>query len=167
VAQREKAYVREPTLGEVFHEILVKARGQGGFVHGGSDFDLDVVAERLDLPPDAVDTSYIEDGLLEYGERLKGAAFELDRDSWVDVSLYRVEDPVEGGEYYAAVMVVNHPAGDYYEIHASRYQEDAEEVAKALAEEALEIVKEHGLKREYRRAIKELRELFGVGPKNG
>jgi len=165
VPQRVKSR-KEPTLAEVFHEILRLARGQGGFVHGGADFDLDIVADRLGLPPDAIDTSYIDDGLLEYGERLKGATFELGRDSWVDVSLYKVKDPVEGGEYYAAVMVVNHPSGDYYEIHASEDQGYAEKAARALAEEALEIVKEHWPEEEYERAAENVRELFGVRSEN-
>jgi len=167
VPQRVKPLDEEPTLAEVFHEILRLARGQGGFVHGGADFDLDIVADRLGLPPDAIDDSYIDEGLSAYGKEVKGATFELGKDSWVGVSIYRVEDPVEGGEYHAAVMIVRHPGGDYYEIHASEDQGEVEKIAKSMAKEALEIVREHGPKREYRRAIKELRNLFGVEPEPG
>jgi len=169
MAQREKPYAsaREPTLEEVFHEVLMKALGQGGFVHGGSDFDLGEVAERLGVPPYAVDTSYIDSGLAKYGERLKDARFWLgggEGYTLVNASVYRVKDPIGGREYYAAALIVNHPSGSYYEIHAYGDLGEAERAARALAEDALEFIRMNGTEEEYREAAEKLRELYGVGP---
>jgi len=43
-------------------------RCQGGFVHEESNFDLDVVAGKLVLPPHAIGTSYVDEGLSKYGK---------------------------------------------------------------------------------------------------
>jgi len=177
--QREKPYTstREPTLEEVFHGVLEIAAGEGGFVHGGAVFDLVEVAERLGVPPDAIDNSYIDRGLSEYGESLKGTTLQVRLDEGeevpggeegdymlVSVSLYRVRDPIDGGEYYAAVMKVEDQFDWSYKIYASRDQGEAEKKAKILAWHALDTVKSFGTKEDYRRAVEELRGLFGVGP---
>jgi len=177
VAQKEKAYSREPALEEVFHEVLEIAAGQEGFVHGGTNFDLGEVAKRLGVPPYAIRTSYIDRGLSEYGERLKGATLRVRLDEGeevpggeerefmlVDVSIYRVRDPIGGGEYYAATLIVHHPLGDHYEVHAYEDRDKAEKKAKILAWHALDTVKSFGTREDYKRAAEEIRELFGVGP---
>jgi len=174
MAQREKSYarIREPTLEEVFHEILELALGQGGFVQDPDNgtFDLDEVAERLGVPPNAIDTSYIVSGLAKYGRRVKGAVFRLGGEedyTLVNVSIYRVKDPIEGGEYYAAAWIIDHPLGDRYEIYAYEDLGEAEKSARGLAEDALEFIRMNGTEEEYREAAEELRELYGVVPKTG
>jgi len=79
---------------------------------------------------------------------VKGAIFELGKENtWVVVSAYRVRDPLDGRKYYATVMMVDSPASGHYEIHASENQKSVEKIAKVMAKEALEAMRERDRRR--------------------
>jgi len=121
-----------PPLEEVFHEIIELSLRPEGFVHGGGRNDLSEVAARLGVPADIIDTSYIEEGLREYGYKVETVRREKHGDALVEVLRYKVVDPRTRKGYYVVVVIGRGPRGSYHEIRSAGGALSADKLALEL-----------------------------------